>query len=160
MRMWLPSRLTATTSGDAMTGSNRWESLEPPTLGDFEDLAAAAWERLPGHFRQMCGDLVIRVEDFATDEVLDALDIESPFDLMGLYQGVSLDKKSVADVPREPDMVFLYRRAILDYWADEGEALGALVTHVLVHEIGHHFGFSDADMEAIEALASPEAVSD
>jgi predicted Zn-dependent protease with MMP-like domain len=98
----------------------------------------------------MCGDLVIRCEDFAIDEVLDELGIESPLDLMGLYQGVSLDKKSISDVPREPDMVFLYRRAILDYWAEEGETLSDLITHVLVHEIGHHFGFSDADMEEIE----------
>jgi len=130
-----------------------WADREAPTLADFEELAAAAWERLPGEFRQMCGDLVIRVEDFALDEVLDDLGLESPFDLMGLYQGVSLAHKSVADAPRGPDMVFLYRRAILDFWAEEEEALGQLVTHVLVHEIGHHFGFSDADMEEIEAAA-------
>ncbi|MEQ1713148.1 MAG: metallopeptidase family protein [Hyphomicrobium sp.] len=113
-------------------------------------MAADAWGKLPADFRQMCGDLVIRVEDFATDEVLDELGIETPFDLMGLYQGVSLDQKSVTDTAREPDMVFLYRRAMLDYWAEGDEALGDLVTHVLVHEIGHHFGFSDADMEEIE----------
>ncbi len=82
--------------------------------------------------------------------MLDALGIESPFDLMGLYQGVSLDRKSVLDAPAMPDMVVLYRRAILDYWAEHEDTLGALVTHVLVHEIGHHFGLSDADMEAIE----------
>ena len=87
-------------------------------------------------------------------DVLDELGIESPYDLMGLYQGVSLDKKSSLDVPREPDMVFLYRGALLDYWCANDETLGDLVTHVLVHEIGHHFGFSDADMEAIEAEAS------
>jgi predicted Zn-dependent protease with MMP-like domain len=130
-----------------------WKSAIAPGLAEFEVMAAAAWSRLPADFRQMCGDLVIRCEDFAIDEVLDELGIESPFDLMGLYQGVSLDKKSVSDTPREPDMVFLYRRAILDYWIEEGEALGDLVTHVLVHEIGHHFGFSDADMEDIEAEA-------
>jgi predicted Zn-dependent protease with MMP-like domain len=101
----------------------------------------------------MCGDLVIRIEDFATDEVLDALGIEDPFGLTGLYHGVSLDKKSVADLPRGPDMVMLYRRPILDEWAEGEEELGHLVTHVLVHEIGHHFGFSDADMAAIEAAA-------
>ena len=91
-----------------------------------------------------------RVEDFGQDEVLDELEIESPFELMGLYQGVSLDRKSTSDVPQGPDMVFLYRRAILDAWADGDETLGHLVTHVLVHEIGHHFGLSDDDMEAIE----------
>lgn len=127
-----------------------WSSITAPTLGDFERLAAQSWNRLPSEFRQMCGDLVIRCEDFALDEVLDELGIESPLDLMGLYQGISLDKKSISETAREPDMVFLYRRAILDYWADEGEALGDLITHVLVHEIGHHFGFSDADMESIE----------
>jgi predicted Zn-dependent protease with MMP-like domain len=101
----------------------------------------------------MCQDVIVRVDDFARDEVLDDLGIESPFDLMGLYQGVSLDRKSTADVPREPDMVFLYRRAILDYWAEGTETLGHLVTHVLVHEIGHHFGLSDDDMEKIEMEA-------
>ncbi len=132
-------------------------NLTAPNLVDFERLAAEAWERLPGEFRALCGDLVIRIEDFALEEVLDALDIEDAFDLMGLYQGVSLDKKSVLDVAREPDMVFLYRRAILDYWAESGqESLGYIVAHVLIHEIGHHFGLSDADMEAIEAAAEPE----
>ena len=133
-----------------MTERNKWQDAVAPGLADFEQLAAAAWDRLPGEFRKMCGDLIIRVEDFALDEILDELDIETPFDLMGLYQGVSLDKKSVADVPRDPDMVFLYRRAILDYWADGDDTLSEIVTHVLVHEIGHHFGFSDADMEEIE----------
>ncbi len=127
-----------------------WQGAMAPTLEDFEAMATDAWGKLPADFRQMCGDLVIRVEDFATDEVLDELGIETPFDLMGLYQGVSLDQKSVTDTAREPDMVFLYRRAMLDYWAEGDETLGDLVTHVLVHEIGHHFGFSDADMEEIE----------
>jgi predicted Zn-dependent protease with MMP-like domain len=134
-----------------MAQQSKWQNLGAPTLADFEAMAANAWDRLPSDFRKMCGDLVIRVEDFADDDVLDELGIEDPFDLMGLYQGVSLDKKSVSDIPREPDMVFLYRRAILDYWADGDDVLGHLVTHVLVHEIGHHFGFSDADMEDIEA---------
>jgi predicted Zn-dependent protease with MMP-like domain len=133
-----------------------WRGATAPSLADFEQLAAEAWERLPHEFRSMCADVIIRIDDFATDEVLKSLEIESPFDLMGLYQGVSLDRKSVMDSGREPDMVFLYRRAILDYWAEGDEALGALVTHVLVHEIGHHFGLSDEDMEALEAQASAE----
>jgi len=131
-----------------------WKTATPPSLEDFEVMAAAAWERIQPEFREVCGDLVVRVEDFALDEVLDELGIDSPFDLMGLYQGLSLDKKSVLDAPREPDMVFLYRRAILDYWTENGEPLGEIVTHVLVHEIGHHFGFSDDDMEDIEAQAT------
>jgi len=138
-----------------MAGATDWKDATAPTLAEFEVMAASAWERLQPEFREVCGDLVIRVEDFALDEVLDELDIESPFDLMGLYQGLSLDRKSVLDVPREPDMVFLYRRAILDYWTESGsETLGEIITHVLVHEIGHHFGFSDDDMEEIEEQAT------
>ena len=134
-----------------MTTASDWQQRLAPSLADFEVLASAAWERLPEEFRRLCGDVAIRVEDFALDEVLDELEIESPFDLMGLYQGVSLDRKSVSDPPRGPDMVVLYRRAMLDYWADGTETLGHLVSHVLIHEIGHHFGLSDADMDAIEA---------
>ncbi|MGE5514148.1 MAG: metallopeptidase family protein [Bacteroidota bacterium] len=130
-----------------------WQQVKAPSLAEFEQLAMDAWERLPAEFRAMCQNVIVRVDDFARDEVLDDLGIESPFDLMGLYQGVSLDRKSTADVPREPDMVFLYRRAILDYWAEGTETLGHLVTHVLVHEIGHHFGLSDDDMEKIETEA-------
>jgi predicted Zn-dependent protease with MMP-like domain len=131
----------------------QWDSATAPTLADIEVLAAAAWERLPREFRDKATDVLIRVEDFATDEVLDSLGIESPFDLLGLYQGVSLNQKSVMDLPRQPDMVFLYRRAILEEWAEGEETLGRLVAHILVHEIGHHFGFSDDDMERIEAAA-------
>lgn len=131
--------------------SKDWSAAAAPTLADFESMAQAAWNKLPAEFRQMAGDVLIRIEDFATEEVLDSLDIEDPFDLTGLYQGVSLDKKSVLDAPQEPDMVFLYRRPILDEWASGDEELGHLVAHVLVHEIGHHFGFSDDDMETVEA---------
>jgi predicted Zn-dependent protease with MMP-like domain len=131
----------------------QWDNATAPTLADIEALAAAAWERLPREFRDKATDVLIRVEDFATDEVLDSLGIESPFDLLGLYQGVSLNQKSVMDLPRQPDMVFLYRRAILEEWAEGDETLGRLVAHILVHEIGHHFGFSDDDMARIEAQA-------
>ncbi len=131
-----------------------WQHATAPTLADFERMAAHAYDRLPAEFRRLASDLLIRVEDFAQDEDLEELGIESPFDLMGLYKGVSLAHKSVMDTPREPDMVFLFRRAILDFWAEADEPLGHLVTHVLVHEIGHHFGLSDADMEAIEAEAT------
>ena len=131
----------------------KWVRAKAPSLVEFDELAADAWERMPAEFRRLCQGVVIRVEDFATDDVLKDLGIESPFDLMGLYQGVSLDRKSVMDTAAQPDMVFLYRRAMLDYWAEGDETLGALVTHVLVHEIGHHFGLSDADMETIETEA-------
>jgi predicted Zn-dependent protease with MMP-like domain len=135
-------------------GKTDWSKLEAPSLAEFEAIADAAYRRLPGRFRALTGDLLMRVEDFPTDEVLDAMGIESPFDLLGLYSGVDLARKSVMDVTTLPDMVFLYRRAILDYWAEHEETLGHIVTHVLVHEIGHHFGLSDADMEHIESDAA------
>ena len=130
-----------------------WSKLEAPTLTEFEELAHAAYQRLPARFRALTGDLLIRIEDFPTDEVLDSLDIASPFDLLGLYSGIDLARKSVMDVSAVPDMVFLYRRPILDYWAEHEEALGAILAHVLIHEIGHHFGLSDDDMARIEAEA-------
>jgi len=135
-------------------GRTDWSKLEAPRLAEFEAIADAAYRRLPGRFRALTGELLIRVEDFPTDEVLDSLEIESPFDLLGLYSGVDLARKSVMDIASLPDMVFLYRRPILDYWAEHEETLGHIVTHVLVHEIGHHFGLSDADMEHIEFEAT------
>jgi predicted Zn-dependent protease with MMP-like domain len=131
-----------------------WSKLEAPGLAEFEAIADAAYRRLPERFRALTGDLLIRVEDFPTDEVLDAMGIDSPFDLLGLYSGVDLARKSVMDVTSLPDMVFLYRRPILDYWSEHEETLGHIITHVLVHEIGHHFGLSDADMEHIESEAA------
>ena len=131
-----------------------WSAREAPSLAEFEAIADAAYDRLPTRFRDLCNDVVIRIEDFPTDEVLDGLGIDSPFDLLGLYSGVDLARKSVMDVSGIPDMVFLYRRPILDYWAENEETLGHIVTHVLVHEIGHHFGLSDADMEEIERKAA------
>ena len=130
-----------------------WSAREAPSLAELEAIADAAYARLPRRFRDLCTDLIIRIEDFPTDEVLDGLGIESPFDLLGLYSGVDLARQSVMDVTTMPDMVFLYRRPILDYWAEHEETLGQIVTHVLVHEIGHHFGLSDDDMERIEAEA-------
>ena len=127
--------------------------MEAPSLAELEAIAAKAYARLPVRFRALTGEVVIRVEDFPDDEVLDSLGIDSPFDLLGLYSGIDLARKSVSDVSTLPDMVFLYRRPILDYWAEHEDTLGEIVTHVLVHEIGHHFGLSDDDMEAIEAAA-------
>jgi predicted Zn-dependent protease with MMP-like domain len=131
-----------------------WDAVRAPDLTEIEELADAAWRRLPGEFRALCGDVVVRVEDFASKEVLRELKIDSPFELMGLYQGISVDKKSVMDISGGPNMIFLYRRALLDYWAEGTETLGHLVTHVLVHEVGHHFGLSDADMDRIEAAVT------
>ncbi len=123
---------------------------EGVSLADIEALAARAYGRLPANFRALCEDLVIRVEDFPTPEVLDTMGAQSRYDLLGLFQGTGLPFRH--DVTgMMPNMIWLYRRPILAYWTGHEESLAAIVTHVLVHEIGHHFGFSDADMEAIEA---------
>jgi predicted Zn-dependent protease with MMP-like domain len=128
--------------------------VQAPSLAELEAIADEAFKRLPRRFRDLCKDVVIRVEDFPTDEVLDALDAESAFDLLGLYHGVDMARQSVMDPAAMPEMVFLYRRPILDYWAEHEDTLGQIVTHVLVHEIGHHFGLSDADMHRIEEEAA------
>ncbi len=125
-----------------------------PSLDDFAVLAEQAFAALPEGFRKMAGDVQFRVQDFADQEVLDELGIEDAFELTGLYQGVDLARRSVFDPAPHASMVFLYRRPILDEWADNGEiTLEELVTHVLVHEIGHHFGLSDAQIHAIEDQA-------
>ncbi|MFZ0396751.1 MAG: metallopeptidase family protein [Methyloceanibacter sp.] len=131
-----------------------WQGAQAPSLAEIEAIADQAFKRLPRRFRDLCKDVVVRVEDFPTDEVLDALDAESAFDLLGLYHGVDMARQSVMDPAAMPEMVFLYRRPILDYWAEHEEPLGHIVTHVLVHEIGHHFGLSDADMHRIEEEAA------
>lgn len=130
-----------------------WKAATAPTLEIFEAIARDAFARLPGEFRRLCDDLVIRVEDFPTEDVLDRMEADSEFDLLGLFQGVGLPFQSVSAPTYMPNLIWLYRRPILDYWAEHEETLGAVITHVLVHEIGHHFGFSDDDMEAIEAAA-------
>lgn len=124
-----------------------------PSLDEFADIADTAYARLPKMFRDMCGDVVMRVMDWPDAETLQALGIDSRYGLLGLYQGVSLDRKSTLDTQGLPDMVFLYRRPILQYAAEEGDSPQAVITHVLVHEIGHHFGLSDDDMERIENAA-------
>ncbi|HEV2335136.1 MAG TPA: metallopeptidase family protein [Stellaceae bacterium] len=122
----------------------------PPTLAELEALAARALGVIPRRLKRHLGPVVIRVEDFPDAETEAEMELESPFDLLGLYRGVALPWKSVSDPRPQLDMIFLYRRSILDYWCETGEELFAVVRHVLIHEIGHHFGFSDADMERIE----------
>jgi predicted Zn-dependent protease with MMP-like domain len=130
---------------------NSWHDLQAPSLVEFESLAASAHARLPERFRELCAGLIIRVEDFPEEEVLQEMRAESPFDLLGLFSGVGLPQEgAVRDTGRLPNMIHLYRRPILDYWAEHEETLGAIVMHVLVHEIGHHFGLSDGDMQRIE----------
>jgi len=130
-----------------------WRGRAAPSLADFEALAIAVFARLPVEFRALCRDLVIQVDDFPSDEVLERMEAESEFDLLGLFQGVGLPFRSEAVSGQMPNMIWLYRRPILDYWAEHEETLGAVIAHVLVHEIGHHFGLSDDDMAAIEAAA-------
>jgi predicted Zn-dependent protease with MMP-like domain len=123
-----------------------------PSLDDLAVLAEQAFAALPEGFRRLTGDVVFRVDDFPTEEVLDSLGIEDAFELTGLYQGVDIGRRSVFDPSPEPARIFLYRRPILDEWAERGNVtLAELVAHVLVHEIGHHFGLSDADIDHIEA---------
>ncbi|MCX7351598.1 MAG: metallopeptidase family protein [Alphaproteobacteria bacterium] len=129
---------------------HRLAGLSAPSISDIEDLAAAAFSSLPDGFRTLCGEVIITVTDFPTEEVQHDMDA-GPFDLLGLFQGIGLAHDgAVPETGRMPNMIFLYRRAMLDYWAEHEETLGAVVTHVLVHEIGHHFGLSDDDMYAIE----------
>ena len=128
-----------------------WTNLKAPSLAEMEAMAHDVFERLPKRFRDLCEGVIIRVEDFPTDEVLDQMDCESEFDLLGLFHGVGLPFQSSGDIARLPNMVWLYRRPILDYWAGHEETLGNVVRHVLVHEIGHHFGLSDGDIAEIEA---------
>jgi len=125
-----------------------------PTLEDIEALADAAFARLPDQFRRLCEGLVIQVVDFPDDETLDEMEAESEFDLLGLFRGRGLTARGAADETGQlPNMIWLYRRPLLDYWCDGDDSLDEVVTHVLVHEIGHHFGLSDADMEALERQA-------
>jgi predicted Zn-dependent protease with MMP-like domain len=137
------------------TDLTAWRDATAPSLAEFEVLASEAFARLPAGFRKLCEDLVIRVEDFPSDEVLDHMGVESDFDLLGLFHGTGLPFRSESAPMRMPNMIWLYRRPILDYWADHEDTLGAIVTHVLVHEIGHHFGLSDADMYALEREVGP-----
>lgn len=130
-----------------------WTSAKAPSLADMEAMAHEAFARLPERFRRLCEGLIIRVEDFPTDEVLDEMEAGSEYDLLGLFQGTGLPFQSHDDIARLPNLIWLYRRPIIDYWAEHDETLAGIISHVLVHEIGHHFGLSDADIEAIEAQA-------
>ncbi len=138
---------------DAAFDPRAWRGMQAPSLAELEALAGEVFRRLPEKFRRLCADLVIRVDDFPSEEVIDAMRVESEFDLLGLFHGVGLPFRSESAAVQMPNMIWLYRRPILDYWAGHEETLGAIVQHVLVHEIGHHFGLSDAAMAAIESTA-------
>jgi predicted Zn-dependent protease with MMP-like domain len=138
---------------DLATDPLAWRPVKAPSLDALEVLAGEVFRRLPRRFRDLCTDVVIQVDDFPTEEVLDQMGADSECDLLGLFQGIGLPFRAESAPVQMPNMIWLYRRPILDYWAEHDESLGAIVAHVLVHEIGHHFGLSDADMEAIEKLA-------
>ncbi len=125
-----------------------------PSLDDIELIARDAFAALPEAFRRLAGDIQYRVTDFPEESVLADLGLKSEFDILGLFQGIGMAHDSaVPQTGQMPNMIWLYRRPIIDYWAENEETLGAVVSHVLVHEIGHHFGLSDDDMEAIEEAA-------
>ena len=126
---------------------------KPPSLDDLAALAEQALATIPEELRAHVGNVVLRVDDFPDEEVERDMELESPFDLLGLYRGVNLLHKSVSDPRPHVDMIFLYRRPLLDYWCETEEDLAGLIRHVMIHEIGHHFGLSDDDMERIEAEA-------
>jgi predicted Zn-dependent protease with MMP-like domain len=130
-----------------------WRPVKAPSLAELEVLASEVFRRLPKKFRALCADVVIQVDDFPADDVLEEMQAESEFDLLGLFQGTGLPFRAESAPVQMPNMIWLYRRPILDYWAEHDETLGAIIKHVLVHEIGHHFGLSDGDMEAIEKAA-------
>lgn len=134
--------------------SNDWARLGAPTLDDIETLADAAFAALPASFTRMCEGVVFRVEDFPDEETMTEMSCETEFDLLGLFRGRGLTEGAhLAETGAEPNMVYLYRRPILDYWCESEDTLGDIVTHVLVHEIGHHFGLSDDEMAEIEQRA-------
>jgi predicted Zn-dependent protease with MMP-like domain len=137
-----------------------WRPVKAPSLAELEALAGDVFKHLPRRFRDLAADVVVRVDDFPSEDVLDEMQAESEFDLLGLFQGVGLPFRSESAAVQMPNMVWLYRRPILDYWAEHDETLGAIVKHVLVHEIGHHFGLSDADMAVIEESAVTEEASE
>ncbi len=123
----------------------------PPEAADIEAVARDTIAGLPDAVRARTGDILVQVHDFPDEDLEADMELETPFDLLGLYQGVPLTEKSVGDVPQDVDTILLFRRPLLDYWCETGEDFRAVVRHVVIHEIGHHFGLSDAEMAAAEA---------
>jgi predicted Zn-dependent protease with MMP-like domain len=139
--------------GSVRPPTQDWAQRTAPSIEEFEVLADAAFHRLPNRFQLACEDLVIRVEEFPDDDVLEEFEATTEFELLGLFRGQSLVQTDSLLTGQFPNMIFLFRRPILDVWAEGEETLGDLIRHVLIHEIGHHFGLSDADMERIEREA-------
>lgn len=133
--------------------TNDWQDRHAPTINTFESLAIDAYGHLPQEFRALTTNLIIEIEDFPDDDVFEDMALETPFDLLGLFEGRGISERFTVETGELPNRIRLYRRPILDYWAENEETLGDIITHVLIHEIGHHFGLSDEDMERIEASA-------
>jgi predicted Zn-dependent protease with MMP-like domain len=127
-----------------------WRDRHAPTISTFESLAIEAYGNLPEEFRALTGNLTIEIEDFPDDEIFEDMALETPFDLLGLFEGRGISERFSMETGELPNRIRLYRRPIIDYWAENEETLGDIITHVLIHEIGHHFGLSDDDMERIE----------
>ncbi len=138
---------------DLVSDPLAWRDAKAPSLAELEVLAVEVFRQLPKKFRDLCADVVVQVDDFPSEEVQEEMQAETEFDLLGLFHGIGLPFRSENVSGQMPNMIWLYRRPILDYWAEHEETLGAIVKHVLIHEIGHHFGLSDADMAAIEQAA-------
>jgi predicted Zn-dependent protease with MMP-like domain len=131
-----------------------WTNQTAPSLDDFARLARAAFDDLPDPFRTLAGDVVIRVDDFADEATLASMEIEDPFELTGLYFGVDIGRRDEIGPAPEPARIFLYRRPILDEWCERGDVgLDEIIAHVLIHEIGHHFGLDDDQIHHIEDSA-------
>lgn len=133
--------------------SGDWAGRFSPSLDQIESIAIEALARLPQEFRVLCGDIIIQIADFPEDQIIEDMGLETPFDLLGLFEGRGIGERFSLQTGEGPNRITLYRRAILDYWAEHEETLGDIITHVLIHEIGHHFGLSDEDMENLEAQA-------
>ena len=131
-----------------------WAGRHAPSLEEFESVARDAYASLPDGFRALSSDVTMQISDFPPDEIVEDMALETPFDLLGLFEGEGIGRRFSVSTGQMPNTISLYRRPILDYWAENDETLGDIITHVLIHEIGHHFGLSDDDMERIEATAA------
>lgn len=131
--------------------SGEWARRFSPSLDEIESIAIEALAHMPEDFRTLCGDLIIQIADFPDDQVIEDMGLDTPFDLLGLFEGRGIGERFTLQTGEGPNRITLYRRAVLDYWAENEETLGDIIAHVLIHEIGHHFGLSDEDMETIEA---------
>ena len=136
-----------------------WYDQLSPSLEELELLAMEIYANLPEAFRKLTGEIVIQVSEFPTEDIMDDLALETPFDLLGLFEGRGIAERWNPDTGAGANRITLYRRAILDYWCENEETLGDIVSHVLIHEIGHHFGLSDDDMVRIEDTAGDDYLS-